>query len=487
VLLLAAGATVAGRSKERPPLSVSALQYLLDRAEYDRFDYYVSRYIEYHPDSAVLRVLQGYRYFLEASNSRSELVHVRPDRTGGIPRRYPEYLLVRLPQKQMYVSESYNETLLRRAFKAMAQALTLEPDRRDIWVGMCQMAAEAGRPDLLRERILWGHERFGCDQEILEIVLEMPLHSGIHRFDSSVPSLLKAVLAIMPDSSVLHAELGRHYLYRGKLDSAARYLDQAARLDSGAVAVQAATYELLALQGRFAEAADIARRRYEITGKDSDNDLARIFALAADSTAMPELPEGPFDPSRCPDSVCLMQRFAEHLKTHVGRHPQFFYDELFCLNFPLVAVAYRLTSDTASQLLHKAGLFYAAALYDSAAYYNLRLLRWGRRRHGLEYSTAFNLAAEYYAAGEYILSYVRFMDLYRYAGGREDVGVRYALAVNCERYGDVGLAASHHRYVVRARRKRYEKFYPLRALSAQALSRITESPSGNRLEEPSWR
>jgi hypothetical protein len=242
----------------------------------------------------------------------------------------------------------------------------------------------------------------------------------------------------------------------------------------------------MALRGQYGRAAETARHRYALTGSQTDSLLARIFTLAADTSTAIKLPDGTFDPKDGDaDTVRIMERFLHHLEAHMGRRPEFFHDELFCLNFPLVAVAYRLSADTAAFLLHKAGLFYAAALYDSAAYYNLRLLRWGRRRHGLEYSTAFNLAAEYYAAGEYILSYVRFMDLYRYAGGHKDVGVRYALAVNCEQYGDVALAASHYRYVLAQDRKRYERYFPLRTLAAQGLSRITDGASGYDLE-PSW-
>jgi hypothetical protein len=162
--------------------------------------------------------------------------------------------------------------------------------------------------------------------------------------------------------------------------------------------------------------------------------------------------------------------FADYLKQYVEGKPKLFDGNWFCLNFAMVAAARRIHRDDSQYYLHKAGLFYVCAMYDSAAFYNLQLLRWGQRKDDLDYSTAFNLAAEYFASGEHLMSYLRFLDLYKYASGSRDAGVRYGLAMNCEAYGDRGQAVWHFQEVVARGKTKYEKYYPLRSLARQHLA-----------------
>ena len=68
---------------QKPAFSSSGLQYLLNRREYDRFDWYINRFMERYPDTAVLHLLKGHRYFYEASESRLHTVSYSKDRTGG--------------------------------------------------------------------------------------------------------------------------------------------------------------------------------------------------------------------------------------------------------------------------------------------------------------------------------------------------------------------------------------------------------------------
>jgi hypothetical protein len=82
------------------------------------------------------------------------------------------------------------------------------------------------------------------------------------------------------------------------------------------------------------------------------------------------------------------------------------------------------------------------------------------------------------------MSYLRFLDLYKFAGGRRDVGVRYALGVNYESYGDLDAAAYHYRYVERHRRTRYEKYFPLRQMAGERLTGL--APPEPRAERAMW-
>ena len=58
--------------EDKPPFSTSALQYLLDRKEYDRFDWYIERYLNHHPDTAILHLMKGKRYYNEAMDYWTE-------------------------------------------------------------------------------------------------------------------------------------------------------------------------------------------------------------------------------------------------------------------------------------------------------------------------------------------------------------------------------------------------------------------------------
>ncbi|MBD3242095.1 MAG: hypothetical protein GF331_16005 [Chitinivibrionales bacterium] len=468
LLLIAPGH--AARSESKPPFSVDALQWLLGRGEYDRFDWYIERYINYYPDTAVLHLIRGYRYFHEASDKVVRSVHKPQDRTGGIPRRYPEYLIEQAPPRSLHIVESYSEELLRHAIASMHKALLLDPERRDVWVAMCHMTAQAGRPDLLRDKVEWARGRFECDSQIVNMALELSSRYYTTEGDTAMIALLRT-LSQHCGAAALRSATARHFLHAGRFDSASVYLRKALAIDDGDAAALGIAVSLAALRGEFSYAMKLCERRYRTTEAPGDLEMAAIFAIAAGERShnalVREIAEAGLD-----SDSSLLRRFREHLDGHAQREPRFFGGELFALNFPLVAMAYEDTRDTVAYYLHKAGLFYAQAVYDSAAHYNLRLLRWRNERDGMDYSTAFNLAAEYYAAGEFLMSYVRFMDLYRYADGKADVGVRYALAVNCETYGDLKSAAFHYRFVSEHTRTRYERFFPLRQMASDRLEHL---------------
>lgn len=470
VMLLLAGSGHATRTESKPPFSVDALQWLLGRGEYDRFDWYIERYINHYPDTAVLHLIRGYRYFHEASDKVVRSVRTPHDRTGGIPRRYPECLIEQTPARSMYIVESYSDELLRHAMASMHRALTVDPGRRDIWTAMCHMVAQAGRPDLLQDKIEWARGRFECDSQVVNMALELSSRYYTTEGDSAMIGLLRSLTEHCGDAA-LRSAAAKHFLDAGRFDSASVYLRKALAIDDGDPAALGIAVSLASLRGEFAYAMKLCERRYQTTREPADLEMAAIFSIAAGEQSHHALTQQVAEAGIDSDSS-LLRRFRGLLEKHARRDPEFFGGGRFALNFPLVALAFQNTRDTGAYYQHKAGLFYAQAVYDSAAYYNLRLLRWRNEREGMDYSTAFNLAAEYYASGELLMSYVRFMDLYRYADGKADVGVRYGLAVNCESYGDLKSAALHYRYVSEHNRTRYEKFFPLRQMASQRLEQL---------------
>ncbi len=452
-----------------PPFSTGALQYLLDRNDYERFDWYVTRYISYHPDSVVLRVLQGYRYFREAEQTARIVNGTRNDRTGGIPRRYPEHIVRCRPRQLAFSYVKYDQYLLGLAFDAMYEALTLEPGRRDVWVTMCRMAAQAGRPDMLMKHLGWGMERFGIDSVAVQQVVDVSLTERDGSQDSTVADLLRLMANYAP-SPVVYAELARFYNQVGDRGHATAYLREAASGDSLSPAVLRAALDMAASHGDFALAHQLAARLAQMSGTDEDRSIAAVFAFA-DTVSAGELRRARTESKRNA-SALAGPAFQARLLSYLNDRPELFEDDRFCLNFAVLALARRLGDDDERHYVHKAGLFYVCAMYDSAAYYNLQLLRWHQRNSELKYATAFNLAAEYYAAGQYLLSYLRFLDLYKYADGNRDSGVRYGLGMNCQAYGDRGQAVWHFQEVATRGRTKYDRYYPLRSLARQHLAQL---------------
>jgi len=384
-----------------PPFSASALQYLLDRNEYDRFDWYIERYIGYHPDSVVLRVLQGYRYFREAEQTARRVNGTRDDRTGGIPRRYPEHILKCRPRQLTFSYVRYDTALLSSAFDAMYVALGLEPGRRDVWVAMCRMAAQAGRPDMLMKHLGWGMDRFGIDSTTVQHVVNASQVEFDGSQDSTVANLLRLMAQYAPSPAV-YAELARFYSRVGDRGHATAYIRQAAEADSLSPAVLRAALDMAASHGDYGLAAGLADRLASLSGSAGDAQMSAVFAFA-DTVSPRELRKAHTE-SRRNQARIVNADFQSRLLRYLDEPPELFEGDLFCLNFPLVTLARRLSGSEAQFYLHKAGLFYISAMFDSAAFYNLQLLRWDQRNDGLKYATAYNLAAEYHASGDYLMS-----------------------------------------------------------------------------------
>ncbi len=458
-------------TNEKHPFSVNALKYLLERKEYDRFDFYISSYLRQHPDTAVLHLLQGYRYFEEARCYPSREVYRREHPTGGIPRKYPKYFVTPLSYKSAQVKVVYKNKLVEKAFAAMRKALSFEPDREDIYLGLCHMALEANQPDVLAYELKRYIRQFGKNDELIARVSE---YSRKQNKDSNMVNLLNTMYSWYPDNGDILAELAKYYYHAGILDSAYYFVMQGLDNDNRNPRVYEHAIRLASSKGDFAKACSLSMHCYSLSDNILYLEQAALYALTFDSTRAVGLYNKIVTLPGYVDSLSIIRDiFSDYLsdpKAEIVK--KFFAGELFHCNFPLFEIRYKRDRDKVSYYQYKASAFYAYAMYDSAAYYNLNLIRSISYKDKQVASALFNLAAEYYALGKYSLSYHRFLDLCRFYKGGRDVAVRYALGLNCEQFGDLTNARRHYRYVLRHPNKKYNTTYQLQYLAGSRLKEI---------------
>jgi hypothetical protein len=464
------------------PFGSNTLLYFLDRKEYSLFDRYLETNVSSTTDSATLNLLRGYRYFDEALDSRRQCFQRVFGRTGGIPRKYPVEIVEPFSRMVDRSRTAYDPQMLHKAFEAMERARAVAPNRRDIYLGLCRMAAEAGRTDRLVREVRLLVERFGCSHDVAELAASYAAGPASAADPRGAVALLGMVAEAYPDSAKLKAELGRLFGALGEIDSAYRYVREASRGEPDDSRILRNAVTLATVRGDFAAACSLALKRHDITADLSDLEQAAVCAFPYDTVLAHELyTRARTTPAYTAEDSPARWFFEEALTTSPAQAPKrFFTDSLFHLNFALFEADYRRNQDRISYYMHKASAFYAYGVHDSAAYYNLNLLR--NVPSGdltLGYTALFNLAAEYYASGKHRLSYDRFLNLYKRGNGRRDVAVRYALAVNYEEFGDIGRARSHYRYVVNHPDDHYERYYDLQELAAHRLRALR---SGKRME-----
>lgn len=473
ILAVLVTAPVATPSTQKPPFSVDALKYLLARKEYNRFDWFITCYLGHHPDTAVLHQLQAKRYYEQALRTRRQHTIRLDDCTGGIPRKYPVDIVPARNTSAIRVVETFDNELADQAFASLYKARSLEPGRHDLHAPGCVMAATLGRTRLLASEVKTYVSIFGCDSVLAEIVADFSLERRSMENAEAVVQLLRTVIGDCPHQSRLLSELGKQFFAAGELDSARHYLGRGEALQDLEPLMLEDALAAAALRGDFSAATDIALRRYELTDEVIDLEQAAVCAAAHDAKRARRLYQRVKASPAFVESTSIAHWFFDNATGHgtktLNRH--FFSGELFYLNFPVSYARYRQSGDKRTYYLHKAGAFYAAGVYDSAAYYNLNLLRILDRGDSLGYRTLFNLAAEYYAAGEYALSYTRFLDLYRHFGGAADPAVHYALALNYEKCGDISRARSHFYHVINTSAERY-RAYDLPARARERLRRL---------------
>ncbi|MBD3343933.1 MAG: hypothetical protein GF401_02585 [Chitinivibrionales bacterium] len=454
VLILLVTVGVPQSKQEKRPFSVPALQGLLDRKEYDRFDYFIGNYLQQHPDTAVLFLLKSERFFSEALErpSRKVVTEVTVDPTGGIPRKYASYIEpARTLINKRYV-RYYDDSLLQKAFIAVDKALSLIPDSNEIHEKKCRMAARAKRPDILAGCVAEYINRFGCDAGITELVYDFLGSSETESFDTSQVILLQKVMNPCPaapevEKENLQGEIAAWYLSRGKIDSAYSIICAAVNTDSSDTSLLSAAYKIACVKSDFGRAGEFALKRHAQTGRLFDLELAALATMACDTIQARQMFDRIKKSEEFNKNTSLCSHYYSSEKKSVT--PRFFSGEFIYLNFPVLEFHYKKSGDIINHHFNKAGLFYALSLYDSAGYYNLNLMRRIKTGHALSFNTLYNLAAEHYASGRYRLSHQRFLELYRYYHEKRDASVHYALAVTSEAIGDSGNARYHYKYVIR--------------------------------------
>lgn len=473
-ILLACFSIVYTSQGDKPPFSTSALRYLLDRKEYDRFDWYIDCYLNHHPDTAILHLMKGQRYYNEAMDTRSQDVKYIINRTGGIPRKYDKNLIESKLFSINRLHTVYNDSLLDKAFASIQYARSIEPDQEDISMRICRMAAETGRSDVLAKEVTLYTSEFGYTKETEKIIFDYVDQKWGMAADSSMILLLRNLTAYHPDESKSYMLLSNYYFLSGNVDSALAYTHHALNCDKKNLYFHQKAITLAAIKCDFAEATELALKRYEISKELIDLEQAAICAYAYDRFKGMFLYTKVLKSENAKDSATISRwLFDEFIPSHDSlNHKNLFNGNLFHLNFPLLYITYRKDLDQIGYFHNKAGALFISGLYDSAAYYNLKLITSMKKNHPLGYKALYNLAAEYFATGRYLISFQLFLWIYKYLGGWRDFSVLYALGVNYEQFGDFYHAKQQYTEIVNNSGKLKDEDKNLKELAHRRLNAI---------------
>ncbi|MBD3317017.1 MAG: hypothetical protein GF344_14605, partial [Chitinivibrionales bacterium] len=346
MLAVAILATAGDGSTERPPISPDALQYLLKRKEYDRFDWYVDCYLKRHPDNAVLHTLRGYRYFGQATETE---IPLDGRDHGRIGRHYTQ-----------------PKILFTRAFEALDRARQIEPNRRGIYLAACRMAAEAGLSAKLEFEISRILDRFGCGQDIVDLMVDfVRTQSGGDELQATLKTLGR-IRRTCPGDHRISTEMGRLFWVTGRLDSAAHYLHESLREAPRNASVFKNAISLACASEDFAQAYTLALRLYEISQDPTDLEQAAVCAYAYDTAKANVLYRHVVGLPEYKDSASAARWFFEEALAKPLSEPRrsFFAGPLFHLNFALFAVDHQRNRDRAAYYLHKARAFYVHAVRE---------------------------------------------------------------------------------------------------------------------------
>ena len=473
LILLACFTAAYSSQEDKPPFSTSALQYLLDSKEYGRFDWFIGCYLNHHPDTAILHLMKGQRYYNEAMDSRSQDVKYIINRTGGIPRKYNKNLLESKLLGVNRLQTVYDDSLLDMAFASMEYARSIESGK-DISMQICRMSSETGRSDVLAREVTLFTSQYGYTKEIEKLVFDYVDHKWGMAADSSMIDLLRNLTAYHPDESKSYMLLSNYYFLSGNVDSALVYTRHALNCDRKNLYFHQKAITLASIKCDFAEATELALQRYEISKELIDLEQASICAYAYDRFKGMFLYTQVLKSENAKDSSTISRwLFDEFIPSHdTLNHKNLFNGDLFHLNFPLLYITYRKDLDQIGYFHNKAGALFISGLYDSAAYYNLKLITSMKKNHPLGYKALYNLAAEYFATGRYMISFQLFLWIYKYLDGWRDFSVIYGLGINYEQFGDFYHAKQQYTEIVNNSGKLKEKDKNLEELARLRLNAI---------------
>ncbi len=475
VLFLVMGAAYGAEKPEKRPFSIGALEYLLERKEYDRFDFYIASYLRQHPDTAVLYQVQGSRYFAEARTRQSQIVYTTEDRTGGLPRKYVMGFSGPANSRSLLVKITYNKSLMKKAFAAMRKAQALDPSREDVYDSMCTMAMEADLPESLHIYLDAYFDRFGNNRKMLAKTMAYARQKLTGIDSSAVVALLSSLEKRFPDDQALHDTIATWYYQEELFDSAALYGTHAYR---NTIRALECDIRKAVIAGNFNAACSLSFACYTASQQPVFLEQAALFALVFDSLRAVTLRN---QRAALPDYSDSLSLTNDLFSPRAGPAAPYtnntvFSGELFLCNFALAQITYNRNRNKETYFETKASIFFACGLYDSAAYYNLNLLRTIPYDDQRGVNALFNLAAEYYATGKYTLSFYRFLDLYRFHKGWNDAGVRYGLGLNYEHFGDRENALIHYAYAANNADKKYPATCDLRERARKRLRALKKKP-----------
>ncbi|MFP4416514.1 MAG: tetratricopeptide repeat protein [Chitinispirillaceae bacterium] len=421
--------------------SERGLEYLLQNRDYERFDWYMDIYLRRYPDTATLYLMKGYRYFDEAvtfpQGTRNRLVGP----SGGIPRKYPSYLVPdSLASAEIRLYPIWNKNLLHQAFSAMRMARNHQPNRNDISHGICQMALETEQEEIFLREIDTLATLFPDDSSIIELSLQFAERNLWTRYNQQANNLITGLLETYPSHPSLFMMRSRCFYARGYLDSSALYLRKAHEIQGDDPDILSDAIRIEAIRGNYQEASRLCNMRYALTDSSLDREQAIFFSLISDSLeALRLYNQICAQPSN--DTSSVLGRLRKYQQTNRGKQNVFFKGNLFHLNFPLIQLYLLANGDRVEYHMHMAGAFYAVSQYDSAAYHNLNLLRNLSQKDNIGFDAGYNLAAEYFAAGRQMLSFQRFIHVYKhFYRQRNDSHLLYAMGVSYEAFGNLSDA-----------------------------------------------
>lgn len=433
-------ASFAQAAENAPGYSGKGLEYLLNKRDYERFDWYMDVYLKRYPDTATLYLMKGYRYFDEAITFPLGKSNRLVSPSGGIPRRYPSYLVPdSIESMDLRLFPIWNKKLLDQAFKAMRKARSFRPDRKEISHGLCQMALETGEDEVFLRELDTLSSLFPDDSSITEHILEFAQKNLWTEHRSEAKGLINRLLYNHPRNSDLLLMKSKLFYARGELDSAAASIHQAHTIEGDDREILRNAVRIEAIRGNYREASRLCRIRYALTDSLLDREQAIFFSLISDK----------FDSLRSSaglqretlQDTSVLGHLDNYRNNARGEERAFFTGDLFHLNFPLINLHYLINENKVEYHMHMAGAFYAVSQYDSAAYHNLNLLRNLSRKDNVGFEAGYNLAAEYFAAGRKMLSFQRFLHVYNhFRRERNDSHLLYAMGVTYESFGNLGDA-----------------------------------------------
>lgn len=465
LFILSNSVIIAGNNNKRP-FSTKALENCIKRKDYKNFDFYVESYLRQHPDTAILYLLKGYRYFDEAKNICHKRVSYINNSTGGIPRKYPPQLMAIKSDAIYQIEKICNSPIIDTALNYMRYARDLEPDHSDIYMGICKMAAQVNRPELLSNEINVLKNKFGYIPEIRELIIDYFHIKYENSLDSSMISIMRNMIISHPDEMETFEISTKTFI---DIDSTQNSISRALVLDSSNKKLLKKAIGVAMIRSDFSRARDLLMKRYNLYDDIRDIEQAAICAYAEDRVKGRMLYEKILLlPGYC-DSTSLIEWIfnPSHRKKRAFTH--LYSGDLFPLNIPVLYIEYRSNGDMIKYFHHKAGIFYLSGIYDSAAHYNLSLVRNIEYTDKYSYPACYNLAAEYYAIGKYRLSFIRFLRLNEFINSK-DIDLHYALGLNYAQFKDYNNARKHYRYVIRHSRKNKNN---LAELAAEQLDQIS--------------